>query len=619
MPHSHTDTVNEDEELDICPTCDFECTCKTRPARLTSIVTVLSASSSTLPSQHHQNNHHQHQQHTSLPSLKIKLTVPASMLARRRTSPITTKKSKRATEVMSHIASEEDRAAPASSTSPPKRRGRPPRHAALPRDSNLQKPGNKVGSSSQKCRASLRPESHTRKDKFLRSTVPKLHASNKPKTKSTIIAKASKSKKKRVTVSDPECSDREDDDADSAQFPTFIPASDLSSSLSSDSESDSSESDSDASIQEEEETFILADESHARDKTRVRRELFGEETQRKSPHNDWVIRPRQKSVGASDVEMDVDTDEATTGEEEDEEEVNEDDEDEEESDGQNRGAGWSDEEESSIDADLFFANLSSGSSDEADDHAMAEDTDAPSGTTEPTVPPRLHLEVIQGWDGQLVFTNGLKVGQALLDMEFEASATQLLAESSASASQESDVGMQTSDGADGEYEDDDGDLDESDGETTEEELVGPDGLPTARAMMLFKLPPSISTINPLSTVRSAATSPGPSRTRRRAESTPIRSPTPADVLAGRVFFWDDDDFDGSVCGSGARSPTLSRGGVPLMGHFDRIDDSFKTAVIDGSKKDVPSPFPRRTVARSHSRMSSLSGVCGIFLSLLCIN
>ncbi len=77
-------------------------------------------------------------------------------------------------------------------------------------------------------------------------------------------------------------------DADD-DFPTFVSASALSS-LSSDSSSALSTFDSDSSVEAEEESFIRND---------VARRRSG---------GDWVIRPRKKSVGLSDAEMDVDSD-----------------------------------------------------------------------------------------------------------------------------------------------------------------------------------------------------------------------------------------------------------------------------------------------------------------------
>ena len=51
-----------------------------------------------------------------------------------------------------------------------------------------------------------------------------------------------------------------------------------------------------------EEIFII-------DQVRVRREMLGDDSQpRRNQNNDWVIRPRKKSVGLSDDEMDIDSD-----------------------------------------------------------------------------------------------------------------------------------------------------------------------------------------------------------------------------------------------------------------------------------------------------------------------
>ncbi len=122
------------------------------------------------------------------------------------------------------------------------------------------------------------------------------------------------------------------------------------------------------------------------------------------------------------------------------------------------------------------------------------------------------------------------------------------------------------------------------GDTTDEELVGADALPNARAMRLFSLPLSVSAIDPLSTVSSPAVSParlrrgsspgsffggsigggvatnahgglgkgylpGWDRAAERKERERERrkrmwggeSVRAADILEGRVLFWDSDE------------------------------------------------------------------------------
>jgi hypothetical protein len=414
--------------------------------------------------------------------------------------------------------------------------------------------------------------------------------------------------------------DDSDDDAQSGRFPTFVSASALSSRASSSSESDDSSLsgfDSDSSMEAEEEQFILS-EMHSR--TRVRRELLGEQVPKKN-HNAWIIRPRKNSVGPDDGAMAVDSD--ATDEEDEEEEDEECEDDADETDGMPPGGyvgmatGWSDDDdESSFDADLFFANLSDsensdGSStvdDDGGDDGDQSDLESTSygDASISTLPPRPNhsFEVTEGWDGQIVFTNGLCEGQGILDMDFEATAAQFTVETSASPSQESDEAMSTSDLNDGGYEED---ADGGEGDTTDEELVGDDDLPNERAMRLFSLPSSVSAINPMSTMSPTA-SPGP-RDRKPFSSRGLDSPKPADILSGN-FFWDSDDhdeYDASTTKSRSQSSSING---PRTGHFEPVKDS-RRAIIDGSHNEIPSPHPRfrRTGGAAHP-----SNVCFYFLS-----
>jgi hypothetical protein len=397
--------------------------------------------------------------------------------------------------------------------------------------------------------------------------------------------------------------DNDGDDASSDRFPTFVSADGLTSEASdssdSDSDSDTSGFGSDSSLAEEEENYIVA-EQRRHDKARLRRELLGDDVPNyKDSNNSWVIRPRKKSVGLSDVDMEGDTDDIT--EEEEEEEMEEDDEDDETDGRASRGyaglvTGWSDDEESSFDADLFFANLTDTLSDDGSSdsdgshlHDSAADPLANSVTSLQSV----DFEVTEAWDGQVVFTNGSNDGPGALDLAFEANAAQLLASDSSSISHDSDVEMHTSDDADGDFDDSDSELGESDGETTEEELVDEQGLPTSRAMRLFRWPTSVSSINPMSTV-SPNVSPAPF-SRRQPQSTILESPRPADILAGKVF-WEETDpsQQDSAEGSTGESPRpVVRGGIPAMGQFSlKGNVPQKTAILTGADKDVPSPYPR---------------------------
>ncbi|KAG5654362.1 hypothetical protein H0H81_003820 [Sphagnurus paluster] len=543
-------TLYDDDDNDICPVCDGECACDNKPQ---SAAPTAPLSMSQLASRSHL------PPKPLLPSLKIKLTVPQSMLGKRRAPP-----------------SKPDLI--------PKRRGRPPK-ALVPHA----------------------PKQNQQQQPFR----PPLKKKSKPAPKRRRVVSSDEEDDELSDIDDPRFAfnDEDDDDDDddgqsSVQFPTFVSASALSS-RASDSSADSSDLssfDSDSSIEAEEENFIVS-EINGRD--RARREHHPDDSHHHKKRDAWVIRPRKKSVGPSDGEMDVDSD--ATVDDEDEEA---DDEptaalDDEDTDDRATGSGyvgvatgWSeDDDESSFDADLFFANLSDDSDDRdasSTDHEAADDADlsdndesmAASLTSLPSMPPE--LEVTEGWDGQIVFTNGLREGQGMLDMDFEAHAASL-AETSPSPSQDSDVEM-SSEVDDGGYEED---ADEGDGETTDEELVGDDDLPNERAMRLFNLPMSVSAINPMSTM-SPAVSPGP-RARRPfgiISCSGLDSPKPADILSGKVF-WDSDDHDDYEDAATRSFACVSStpGAGPRKGHFVAVKET-RQAIIDDSHKDVPSPHPR---------------------------
>ncbi|KAG6832996.1 hypothetical protein H0H87_012582 [Tephrocybe sp. NHM501043] len=572
-PPSPPNTISYDDDDDdtICPVCDGECTCANKPQPQAQAQPPLPLSMSQLSALHAPTPPRvPSPPKPLLPSLKIKL----SLSKRRDPDPdVSVPQQQQLLQ--------------------PKRRGRPPKAAPTTRQPD--------------------PRSHaatTLTKQKKPSTRPPAKPARPPLKKSATAT----AKRRRVVSSDDSSSSSSDlsdvdhlysfathpdDDDDVTQFPTFVSASAISSrasSSSADSSSDlSSFDDSDSSIEAEEEKFIM---SEMQGRARVRRELLGDDAPKKrDSSNAWVIRPRKKSVGPSDVEMDVDTD-ATEDEEEEEEDDDAAELDEDEADEKGTGVGyvgvatgWSeDDDESSFDADLFFANLSdsedhgassTASDDGGDDgdHSDMESMEA-SITSLPAMPPE--FEVLERWDGQIVFTNGLREGQGMLDMDFEAHAASLV-ETSSSPGQDSDVEM--SDVDDGGYEED---ADEGDGETTDEELVGDDDLPNERAMRLFNTPFSVSAINPMSTM-SPAVSPGPRD--RRPFRRSIDSPKPADILSGRVF-WDSDDqdeFEESTTKSSSQVSSTGQG--PRKGCFVPMRET-RQAIIDDLHKDIPSPHPR---------------------------
>ena len=199
--------------------------------------------------------------------------------------------------------------------------------------------------------------------------------------------------------------------------------------------------------------------------------------------------------------------------------------------------GWSEEEdESSFDADLFFANLSSSSSSTNTSSTRRRchsytpgsvDTDRSSSASESPLRTALPFEVTESWDGQLIFTNGEPESRGIVDFDFEKDAERFIIDSDADdddddddfsfpyrdhpihhppsttqVPESSDIDMFSISDADAGYEEDGGETDE--GDTTDEELVGDDCLPNERAIRLFTLPMPLSmgmsSINPMSTV-----------------------------------------------------------------------------------------------------------------------
>ncbi|KAF7317955.1 hypothetical protein MKEN_00883800 [Mycena kentingensis (nom. inval.)] len=547
MPPSYPHTVNDaDDTTHHCRVCDGPCSC------------------------FNTTDHVPH--HRSFP-LKIKLVVPPSL----RPQPQMTSASVQ-------------RGGPSRTQFPvvPKRRGRPPKAVVAARQLALKsgKPFYSRPPASKKAVARL-------------------------KGKTTIGKKPSVAKRKRVvdyTDSSSELSDIDDSyqHNGTASLPTFVPASVLSSSES--EIASSSGFDSDSSMD--------ADDGPSHHKSRVRRELFDEDDPqpRRNSRESWTVHSRQRSVGPNDVEMDVDSD-ATEDEEEEEQEAEEDDDDDEAdvlragSGYMGLGTGWSDDEESSFDADLFFANLSDDDdgSDADDDHPRqpdehderAEDGDQSdldslsasdsTALTEmlPQMRDYLPFELTHDWDGQLVFS---PEDRGLLDVDFSS-----LVATSASPSQESDRGGDTTED-EGEFE----------GDTTDEELVGENHLPNERAMRMFVLPFSVSSINPLSTL-----SPAARRIPRHRRHLGLQDNLkPVDILSGRAFDVPDNDYEQDV-----PAPTVSSNGKgPRTGAFTPNDTI--TAIIDDSHSDVPSPHPHvrrrrrkpyRAIAQSNppSRQQSL--------------
>ncbi|KAF9258883.1 hypothetical protein L218DRAFT_1004411 [Marasmius fiardii PR-910] len=581
LSHTLDQDVDDDE---LCMVCDGKCTCASSSSQ------PLASTSTAPPPPPLQQP----------PKLKIKLPpkpkIPSGLPP----------------DLPDHFTSTQQQPPP-----PPKRRGRPPKNGISAASRSRPKPSAPA--------RRLPPKKQTKNGIKKRQTAVKRKRVDSTDDDSSDLTDLDQFYPERHNIPPPDHTGDNDRDGNpqSTQFPTFVSC--ISSASSTDSDTSSlSGFETDSSIEAEEESFIIAEE-----RARVRRELMGEETLQKRRDNNWVIRPRKRSVGTpSDVDMDGDgdasEDSADDDDAQDDEEDDDDDDEQDESDRPGAGyvglaTGWSDDE-SSFDADLFFANLSSdsvsdGSSTQGDDEAVVDGYQSDLGALAASIIPHLRqsitnmpFEVSEGWDGQIVFTNGLSEAQGpiTLDVSFPTSPI-ILPEQSASppsADGDGDIDMISTTDADPDEEGYEQDVDtagEGDGDTTDDELVGEDDLPNERAMQLFNTPyTSVSYINPLSTM-SPVSSPGPTP-RRGSILFGLDSPKPADILAGRVYCDSDDPEDFEDVSS---RRTSSRGGGPRKGQFE-VSEQIRRAVIDDEHKDIPSPHPR--FKGRHNRLSASQSI-----------
>ncbi|KAF9648881.1 hypothetical protein BDM02DRAFT_3186751 [Thelephora ganbajun] len=634
-PRSHTQTppVNQDDEGDICPICESECTCDNNRLSIAP------------------------QKHGLLPSLKVKVAASSSSNPKpsgsnkqiRPRPSVSTSANAHLPQTGQFSVSDPRLKSHLLDPTIPKRRGRPPKVVVAARAALVAAASAANSSPERVAGPSTLPQRP--KAKFLKN-IAKPCPKSKFRGSNTIKASLSQRKRKvdgsyhpkgfvrrRPLVEDHDDSDGEDEennflleDDDDVEpsapldLPTFISASSSSSESSSLSSLSSSEDsgleDMEMELEEEQNIKESEDEKERKarkDKARVRRELLGENDPRQNgrshhTNNRWDIKPRKRSVSASDGEADVDMDaesgDTTESEDEDQDAVVADDEDELDAiemdrDGRRKlgvsfagvVTGWSDGEDSNYDADLFFANLDSSESDSGSNAATemssmdadGEDGDQDSGDE---IAEAMTLAaaagLYDGWEGPIVFAARDVDVEMDLSPSLKPSRRRRMS-SSILTTDDEQVGQKptnpTACGSENHLEEDDEIcLAESDGETTEEELIGADGLPNARAMMLFKWPISVGAVDPMNTL-----TPG----RRRNGSAPRRSTPqhePEDL---------DDGSDKSL--DGIKTPNYKKAGVlrtprgPVAGTFQLTPQGMEptnTAVITGHQPALPSPYPR---------------------------
>ncbi|KAF9786506.1 hypothetical protein BJ322DRAFT_1004664, partial [Thelephora terrestris] len=377
-------------------------------------------------------------------------------------------------------------------------------------------------------------------------------------------------------------------------------------------------------VEQEEEQNIKDSENEKerrvrKDRARVRRELLGENDPRQSSRshhtsNRWDIKPRKRSASASDGEADVDmsaeSGDTTETDDEDQDAVVADDEDEPDAVGVDRDGrrklgvsfagvvtGWSDGEDSNYDAELFFANLDTSESDSASNAAAGmssidadgEDGDQDSGDE---IVEAMTLVasagLYDGWEGPIVFATRDMDVEMDLSPSMKPSRRRRMS-SSILTTDDEQVCQQPANptvaGSDVHFGDDNEiDLAESDGETTEEELIGPDGRPNTRAMMLFKWPISVGAVDPMNTLTRGRRGNGPAP----RPSTPQRELEDFDDSSDKIA-----DGIKTPDGKKTRAPRTPRG--PVAGTFQLTPQStepVQTAVITGRQPALPSPYPR---------------------------
>ncbi|GJE91122.1 hypothetical protein PsYK624_072710 [Phanerochaete sordida] len=662
--------VDEDED-DICPVCESECTCHNRGSQSSASRSLAPTRTSTFTSTSYSPlKPSQPQLAVTAQPLKIKLTVPpnlkfrknpaagsSSAAARSHTSHLYAQNSSTRTDLGSTSAIIPHHAAlgPLDSSAP-KRRGRPPKAVVAAREAAKAALASAHASyGGNPSRATSRKGTHVTVSSVKRTQ-------NLAGNKRGGLTKPGKKASGTRPIPSSLSTYSSDEDA---HYPTFMSAA-SSSSLTSSSESqnlESGESSESSSDSEDDSRFLQKGPS--------KKDVPGFDTaQKRRDHGSgsrWEIKPRKQSVDpeALDAESEDTSSDDDNADDEDDSDDDDDDDDEAEAEAEDEenaaeadveetglaeiddepevgdedgklgvsfgGDDWSEDEESSFDADIFFANLDDSSDECASPAALrfdafGSDMDAGSAGSFSgdeadalllmDIDPSVQVRRSTGEFEVGVELDGLALGldgQLLLPSNFAHFAA---FEGGSDGSNDTDVEMAISrdDSSSADEASDSGEsglLGESDGETTEDELVDSNGLPNSKAMMLFRWPEPISAVDPQSTVTQSPgsddtyESPQPSHTLRtalRSMSSGIDS-----TVVGSTAQRHGEDFDDDEQQSAQRYVNESghAAGVPVMGQFITAPaiDAPKIAVIDGSHNPIPSPFPRSRIIRAKRRKS----------------
>jgi hypothetical protein len=631
---------DDQDEDDICPVCDRECTCSNPSVPAPSLNPSISdPSSSTQPSKSK--------------IKKIKLSVPFAL----QHGPVPTgaSESLNPRQTTSGYAADGGTSSLLELPAPipaPKKRGRP-RKYTLGTDPRSHKESTLAASVKAISKHS---------NGITKSYKPKKLVPSRP------AAGTNRKRKRRAsTSSESSLASTLDDDGRSTIFPTFVSASAMSLSSRSDfsvSDDDDLGFNSDSSIRMEEENFIFQDKERQARIKREREMMYSNRNDdrfhNRSPQNDWGRKKNtnRSQDGHSDADVDTDSDSDSSGSSD-----SSSDEDGEKEDGDNdntmdgdvelidaefgeddgvdhaqcryyRGlaTGWSeDSEESSFDADVFFANLSDSSADshtgddtvsecgESDQEAFMDQYHALLQSHISQADFGLPFEVTQGWDGQVIFTNGSSAHEsftAFLSLDSAIHSGMDVDVDMSSQSQDplfnvpSSSEVEASEG--GEEADSDPFMESGDdGDTTDEDLIGPDNLPNEKALGIFTLPlpssessippsiqfPGMGSVHPLSTVSPASS---PARTGRALRRALIQS-SDYHIPTGTL------DASRSRSQDGDRSPSTPGKG-PVQRIFISPQSSNnasvpgeRSGVIDDQHHMLASPYRKRKISGTNSK------------------
>jgi hypothetical protein len=414
-------------------------------------------------------------------------------------------------------------------------------------------------------------------------------------------------------------------------FPTFVPASVLSSDDLSASE-DSDRSDDETEEDTLPEDIVANDRGIANERAHTHRKLFDTEDDQVPTRVPWKYNKHSNSRRSTPVVktvVDVDDGSRSSGNEEDDEKSSGDDEDDDDDDEVEieldqptpmQTTTQSDDEDDTMDAQLFFNNLldeSSASGDEVhsdSDSVMGDIVTGAAGLSDTDTDVEIEqleqpLMVKEGWDGQLVFSTDIHPPAGLLDFTFERNTSQLDLSSSQTDSLANSLSTlpvtQPATISDDEFED----VESLAGDTTDDEIVPP-GLPT--------FTPS-TTISPFATFTPAKATPN------LHHMTKPNPPSPADVLAGRgSFTWDMLASPVNSAAATDEAPPRSRSTSahslgcrgPQMGFFNGATFGSMRTIIGDVGGKLPSPFSTLIPPAPTFRRKRRANVCGSSLVLL---